>query len=282
VEKVETQFFNRRGEKIPVQIYAYPVKEKDLIIGLVLYLADAREIRRYEDQKRRFMSMVAHDFKAPLVISLGFVQRLLQEKAGPLTAKQQTYLETVSQELQKLEGLILSFLEMLRFETGRLKLELAPCEAGSLVREVCERFRLNAEKKEILLKPCLPEEELWLVADRLQLERALANLLDNAIKYSPSGTRVEIRLFQEEETVVFEVEDQGPGIPAEEIPHIFEPFYRVSREAKISPGTGLGLAIVKNVVEAHGGSINVESIIEQGTKFYLRFPKKCPLNTIAK
>ncbi len=278
VERVEARVFNRHGEKIPVQVYAYPVKEGDLVIGLVLYLADAREARRYEEQKRRFMSMVAHDFKAPLVIALGFIRRLIEGKAGPLTEKQETYLRTASEELQKLEGLILTFLEMLRFETGRLRLELAPCEAGRLLKQVVKRFTPQAEKKGITIFTHCPEEEIWFTADRLQLERVLANLLDNALKYSPPETQVEISLFNQDDTVVFEVQDQGPGIPPEDLPHIFEPFYRVSREAKIAPGTGLGLAIVKNVVEAHGGTVNVESTLGQGTKFILIFPKSCPLN----
>ncbi len=279
LERVESRVFNRHGEKIPVYIYAYPVKEQGLVVGVILYLADAREIKRYEAQKRRFMSMVAHDFKAPLVIALGFIRRLLEGKAGPLTEKQETYLRTASEELQKLERLILTFLEMLRFETGRVRLELAPCEASRLLQEVTKRFAPEAEKKKIQIEVTLPQEEIWFTADRLQLERVLANLLDNALKYSPPGTKVQLRLAQEDHTVVFEVEDQGPGIPPEDLPHIFEPFYRVSRGAQVAPGTGLGLAIVKNVVEAHGGTVNVKSLPGQGTKFVLRFPRSCRLNT---
>ncbi len=278
VENFESRVFNRRGEKIPVLVNAYPIKDKELIIGLVIYLADAREIKRYEAQKKQFMSMLAHDFKAPLVITLGLIRRLLEEKAGPITAKQQTYLKTISKELSRLESLILSFLDMLRFETGQYRLQLMPCELDTLIKEVCERFKLNAEKNDISLLYSLPSEGVQIVADRLQLERVLSNLIDNAIKYSPKGTKVRIRLSKENDSVVIRVEDEGQGIPQEALPHIFDPFYRVkTKKEGVSLGTGLGLTIVKNIVDAHGGSINVQSKPGQGTIFTVKIPRLCQL-----
>ncbi len=278
VENFESRVFSRRGEKIPVLVNAYPIKEKDSIIGLVIYLADAREIKRYEAQKKYFMSMLAHDFKAPLVITLGLIKRLLEEKAGPITTKQQTYLETISKELSKLESLILSFLDMLRFETGQYRLQLMPCELDTVIREVCERFKLSAEKNNISLIYSLASEGVQIVADRLQLERVLSNLIDNAIKYSPEGTEVRVRLLKENDSAVIEVEDQGQGIPQEALPHIFDPFYRVkTKKEGVSVGTGLGLTIVKNIVDAHGGSINVQSKPGQGTIFTVKIPRLCQL-----
>ncbi len=279
MEHYENKVFHVSGEEIPVYIYAYPLRQKNLLVGAIVFLQDIRELKKYEARKKQFISMLAHDFKAPLSTALGFLKRLAEGKAGPLNDKQKRYIQTATTELKKLEGLIFNFLDMLRLESGHLRLELAPCVPQQLVSQVVKRFGLAAEKKNIDLHLELYPEEIWFTADSLQIERALANLIDNAIKYSPKDSRISVCMDFKDETIIFEVRDQGPGIPPADVPHIFEPFYRVKTQRHTPSGSGLGLAIVKTIVEAHGGQIQLETSPGEGTKFKLLFPRLCKIST---
>ncbi len=278
LENLEFPYYDPEGRQMTLVANVFSYFEGKTLLGFVFQIFEARRLRRHERERRQFMSMLAHDFKAPLVIVMGLIRRLLEEKAGPLSDKQKRYLKTVSEELAKLEKLVFSFLEMLKLETGQITLHPVSFDLGELVREVASKMEALAQRKglrlQIEIKGPVP-----LVADRLQIERVITNLLDNAIKYSYEGGAILLKAWEGRDKAFFEISDQGMGIPPEEIPHIFEPFHRLrGKEGAVPTGSGLGLSIVKGIVEAHGGEIDVLSTPGQGTTFIVSLPKggACP------
>ena len=232
---------------------------------------DASAVKKLEAQKKNITSLFTHDLKAPVAIAGGFVERLLKEKAGPLTEKQQKYLETVKREINRLENYILSFLEISKIEAGQIKLHLDPLELDVLLQDIIEGFYLQAAKKDIRLLLDLPDELPTLHGDSLQITRVFSNLLDNAIKYSETGKPIQVKVTVDSNRIIIEVRDQGRGIEADKLDYIFDSFYRVPGDAEKAGGTGLGLAAVKAIVEAHGGTTRVRSELGRGSSFFVSF-----------
>ncbi len=263
----------RDHEQIPIffSSAALTDEEGNLINGVEVF-RDASAEKKLEAQKKNIISLLTHDLKAPVAIAGGFVERLLKGKAGPLTEKQQSYLEAIQREVGRLESYIFSFLEISRIEAGQIELQMESLDLGSLLADIMEGFRLQAAKKNITLHLDLPENLPDLHGDGLQVTRVVTNLLDNAIKYSEPGKPVHVRVSVEENQLVVEVRDEGIGIAPEQQDHIFESFYQVPIEAQKARGTGLGLAAVKAIVGAHGGTTRVSSEPGQGSSFFISFP----------
>jgi len=245
----------------------------NLLHGIEIF-RDASIIKKLEEQKKNIISLFTHDLKSPVAIAGGFVERLLKEKAGPLTEKQQSYLKTIRKEINKLEKYIFSFLDISKIEAGQIELQIESLDIGTLLSDIVDDFRLQASKKDILLQRELPEALPSLRADSLQLTRVFSNLLDNAIKYSEKGTVVLATITFDSSSLTVEIRDQGSGIAADQLDHIFDSFYRVPGEAQKAGGTGLGLAAVKAIVEAHGGTTHVQSELGRGSSFFISFPLK--------
>ncbi|HEB69778.1 MAG TPA: PAS domain-containing sensor histidine kinase [Desulfobulbus sp.] len=269
----EALIMGRNQEQIPIffSSAALTDEEGNLINGVEVF-RDASAEKKLEAQKKNIISLLTHDLKAPVAIAGGFVERLLKGKAGPLTDKQRSYLETVSREVGRLERYILSFLEISKLEAGQIELHLESLDLGNLLTDIIEGFRLQAGKKDITLHLDLPAELPPLHGDGLQITRVMTNLLDNAIKYSEPGKSVHVKVTVDGDQLVVEVRDEGIGIAPEQQDHIFESFYQVPREAQKARGTGLGLAAVKAIVEAHGGTTRVSSEPGRGSSFFISFP----------
>jgi signal transduction histidine kinase len=219
--------------------------------------------------------MFAHDLKTPVVGMAGLVRRLLQGKAGPLSEPQQNYLEIIDREMRSLEQLINNFLEFVRLDLHLLTPLPSALQVESECQEILTLLQPLAEAKGIALEMEYPQEVLVLQADPLLFRRALENLLENAIKYSPPRTTVALEVQDRGQEVLFAIKDQGPGIPPEDLPHLFEIYYRGAAADK-ERGFGLGLATVKRIIEAHSGRIWVETHPGDGSTFYLTLPRERP------
>ena len=218
------------------------------------------------------LSMFARDMKNPLITVGGFLSRLISGKAGPLNEKQANYVELMSDELKRLERYIRDFLELSRLESGGYEPVPAPFNMAAALKMRIEMARIEADKKDINIQFDIPEDTAVIVnADAVQIDRVIVNLMDNAIKYTGSGGTITVKLLDRDTAVLVQVADTGMGIPEEHIPHIFNAFYRVGRDAK---GSGLGLSIAKRTVEANGGKIWVESVNERGSTFSFTLPKQ--------
>lgn len=245
-----------------------------LLTGFTAYLA-WRDVRREIDAVRlrsQFVSSVTHELKTPLTSIRMFVETIrLGRHSSPEV--QQEYLDTVVHETERLSRLINNVLDFARIDRGEKTYHMAPTDVASAAREATRAaayplaqggYELNVE-----VAPDLP----WVKADGDALTQALLNLLSNAIKFSSEGSRIDLGVFQEGTEILLQVGDQGRGIAVKDREAIFRNFYRTAdAEREGIPGTGLGLPLVAHVAEAHGGRVEVESEVGQGSTFTLRIP----------
>ena len=247
-----------------------PIKQEEEIAGVVVSLRDITEIRKLQVMRTEFVSNVSHELKTPLTSIKGYVETLLGSDLDSETTD--SFLEVIEDEAERLERLIEDTLSLSKIESEGV-LEKEEVAVEDLITDIRPILEPKAEKKKIDLNFQLEAELPTLMGDWDQLPRALINLIDNGIKYTPEGGQVGVRSYLEEEKIIIEVEDDGIGIPEQDLPRIFERFYRVDKaRSRELGGTGLGLSIVKHVVDQHNGQISVESEVEQGTKFTIEFP----------
>ncbi len=228
-----------------------------------------RSHERMEEQLRRerdFTRAAAHELKTPLAV-LRTHAEALREDIDP--AKRDQYLDVVLDETDSMAQLISSLLELSRLENG-VPLDMEYLDLSALIRSVFAPLTLPMERKGMTLS--LDLSEVWLSCDPARIKSAVDNLASNALRYGSEGGRVEVALVQEENTARLTVYNDGPPIPEEHLPHLFEPFYRVDKaRSRDLGGTGLGLAIVKAAAAAHGGTCTVANV-ENGVKFTLTLP----------
>jgi PAS domain S-box-containing protein len=237
---------------------------------IVHVISDISERKEIERMKNEFVSRVSHELRTPLSSLRGFAELML-EREYPAD-KRRHFLEVIQRESERLGRLINDVLDLQRIESGRQVLRLGPVSLSGLAAEAAETFASGDPRHRIVVEV---EGDLPPVrADADSLRQALNNLVSNALKYSPDGGEVRVGARLQEEEVLVWVSDQGVGIPAEALPHIFSKFYRVDNTVtrKIG-GTGLGLALVKDIVELHGGRVWAESQVQKGSVFYFTLQK---------
>jgi two-component system, OmpR family, phosphate regulon sensor histidine kinase PhoR len=263
---------NRSGQEVPVLISAFALRDhRGVPRGGAIIVRDLTPVKRMETDRRHLVNMFAHDLKTPVVATAGLIRRIIRGKLGPVPASQMAYLQTVDVELERLEKLITRFLEFARLDLRIMTPQLEVVNVLEECRQVLNLLRPLAEAKEITLETDFDPEASVLRADPLLLRRVLQNLLENAIKFSPRHGKVRLEVRVEDPAIRFAVYDQGPGIGADDLAHIFEIFYRGQQE-RDTQGFGLGLATVKRIIDAHGGRIWVDTAPGRGCTFSFTFP----------
>lgn len=263
---------NRSGQEVPVMISAFALRDDGGVPqGGAIIMRDLTPVKRLETDRRHLVNMFAHDLKTPVVATAGLIRRIIQGKLGPVAAPQLAYLQTVDVELERLEKLITRFLEFARLDLRIMTPQIEVLNVLEECRQVLNLLQPLAEAKEIALETDFAPEVPALRADPLLLRRVLQNLLENAIKFSPRRSQVRLEVRVEDPAIRFAVYDQGPGIAANDLAHIFEIFYRGQREGD-TQGFGLGLATVKRIIDAHGGRIWVDTAPGRGCTFSFTFP----------
>lgn len=238
--------------------------------------------------REEFMSTVAHDFRNPLGVILTSSDMLLHYRDRIPPEKQLEHIERIHSHAVVMRQLMQAVLDFVRNRSDKLNLKPEPLDLVALGKEIFERAQMFEEARsqhnedaEPLTFTYVTRGELdnaWM--DSQIIQRVLTNLLVNAIKYSPNGGEVRFEIAREGQTVVFTVRDQGIGIPADDLPHIFKPFKRASNTRRIE-GTGLGMAIVKDNIDYHGGSVDIESELGEGTTITVRVPYQTHARTPA-
>jgi PAS domain S-box-containing protein len=258
------------GRDLDLSIAAAPI-ESNGVVGAVLVIRDITALQELDRKKDEFLSVASHELRTPLTTIKGYTQ-LLSQGAGELGNEDRvTYLNAVLSEIDRMMGLITELLDVSRIETNRLQLEPQKIRWLEFLQRRATAFRVQNPSRKIIFESAI--EETMLVVDPDRMRQVVDNLLSNALKYSPDTTEVFIHATVQGGSMLTSVTDRGIGIPADEIPRLFERFHRARNvSSRYYGGLGLGLYIAKAIVEAHKGSIGVESEEGKGATFTIRLP----------
>lgn len=247
--------------------------EKGEMRGAIVVFTDITEKKRMEKVRQDFISNISHELKTPLASIKAMVEVLLEGGIEDSKLRKE-FLENINQEVDRLSRLVSDLLLLSRLESDRGFLNPVPTDFTALITRTVSRFQPRAMKEGLTLTLDINGEIPELKIDVNYIDQVISNLLDNAIKYTPSGGKIEVKVEDIGKMVKVSVKDTGIGIAKEDLPRIFERFYRGDKSRSPSlGGIGLGLSIVKHIVEAHGGSVGVDSEIGKGSTFYFTLPK---------
>ncbi|GAB4538582.1 MAG: hypothetical protein Fur002_02260 [Anaerolineales bacterium] len=243
--------------------------------GRVCIMRDVTHLKELDTMKSEFVATVSHDLRSPLTLMRGYAT--MMEMVGELNEQQQGYVKKIISGVENMSRLVNNLLDLGRIEIG-VGLQVENVSVLDIIERVTSALQLQANQKNIALNVELAKDMPHAVeADQALLHQAVYNLVENAIKYTPEGERVSLRTTTQTNSVTFIVQDSGIGVAEDDIPHLFEKFYRgKQREARAQHGSGLGLAIVHSIATSHGGKVWVESVVGQGSSFYLQIPLTQP------
>ena len=241
--------------------------------GVVVVLHDVTALRRLENVRRDFVANVSHELKTPLASIKAYAETLSLGAIND-TDHNLGFVNRISEEAERLHQLITDILHLARVESGDEAFEMTAVDVGNMVHRCITQHRPFASQRDVQLITESVSDAISVWADADGLFTMLTNLLSNAIKYTPHGGQVTVRWFEQEDRVVIEVQDTGIGIAPEDQQRVFERFFRVDKaRSREFGGTGLGLAIVKHLAQSFGGSVGLESELEQGSSFQVRLPR---------
>ena len=246
---------------------------------VLIVIRDITDLRRLETARKEFVANISHELRVPLTAIKAMVETL---EDGAMSDREAAgrFLSQIDGEIDNLTQLVRELLELSSIESGQTKLSLAPGDINQVIEKAVRRLRAQADQQalEVILEPLPGESSVTL--DEGKIEQVILNLLHNAIKFTPKGGRILVRAAAQAgghaPMVSVSIQDTGVGIPKEELPRIFERFYKVDKARKRGEGTGLGLAIAKHIVQAHGGQIWAESTEGKGSTFTFTLPLQPP------
>jgi PAS domain S-box-containing protein len=276
------------GEKVPPQETTLQARQgaRDVLLGVtplagsgqgpaqyLLSFADVSKLKEVDRLKSNIVANVSHELRTPLSSIKAYTELLLMGAEADSVELRQEWLAVIDREADRLASLVNNLLELSRLESEYLELKRAPLKLEAVVSDVVSMLGVQAQKRNVRIEQIVQPDLPPLLAEEGLIRSAIRNLLSNAIKFSREGGRVQVSVAQEGENITLSVQDEGIGIPKEAIPHLFTKFYRVqSAETAVMQGTGLGLALAKEAVVAHGGRIEVQSELGQGTVFTMMIP----------
>jgi two-component system phosphate regulon sensor histidine kinase PhoR len=259
----EVEIGNIKPRRLLARVARMPGEQRQFVAVFV----DVTEVRRLESMRRDFVANVSHELRTP-VTSIRSAAETLIDGAAKDPAASEAFIGIIDRNAQRLQQLVEDLLDLSRIESRGFRLSFEAIELKPLFSQVLGLFRERAGKKNVALEERTLGDLPKVRADRRAMEHVLTNLIDNAVKYCGPGTHVWLNVVTTQDAVTVSVGDDGPGIDERHLPRVFERFYRVDAgRSRDVGGTGLGLSIVKHLVEAMGGSVSVESQLNQGTTF---------------
>jgi two-component system phosphate regulon sensor histidine kinase PhoR len=238
--------------------------------GALLLIQDLTEVRSLQTMRREMVGNISHEFRTPLAAIKAMVETLRDVAVDDREAARD-FLSRIEVEVDRMTQLVAELTELSRIETGKAELELEPMDISGLVEEAVAQLRPQAERQKLALETSLASGLPSVTVDKERVRQVMVNLIHNAIKFNRPGGNIRITTKSSGEAVSIEVTDTGIGIAREDLPHIFERFYKGDK-SRAGQGSGIGLAIAKHVVESHGGNIQVESEEGKGTTFTINLP----------
>jgi two-component system sensor histidine kinase ResE len=234
-----------------------------------MVVRDISKENQLENMRRDFVANVSHELRTPLTLIQGYAEALEEGLAVDEEARQEM-VGIIREETNRLKRLVSDLLDLSKMQSGNLQLTLNSINLPSLLERATHPFRPLAREQKIQLKLQLGQQLPEIIGDEDRLAQVLINLLDNALRYTPEGGAIELGVAAKGKGVEIWVQDSGSGISPQEVPYIFERFFKVDKSRRRdSAGTGLGLAIAKSIIQAHGGTFRVESELGKGTGFFI-------------
>lgn len=285
----ELNIVSRSGKTLALNMSVSPLyADAETVSGAVAIFRDVSQERGEERQRAEFISTASHEMRTPVAAIEGYLALAMNDKVSKIDTKAREYLDKAHASTQHLGKLFQDLLTSAKAEDGRLASHPTVVEMGQFLEQLAEDLRFAAQKKQLGMEFIVGTSNqlidttgsaktikplYYTLADADRLREVITNLFDNAVKYTDSG-KVSIGLTGNDEVVQFYVKDTGPGIPPEDIPHLFQKFYRVDSSAtRTIGGTGLGLFICRKIVELYGGRVWVESELEKGSTFFVNLPR---------
>lgn len=251
-----------------------PLYNQSFVRGAVAVLRDMTEERRMDKLREDFIANVSHELRTPIAMMQGYSEAIVDNVLGNEEENRELG-KIIYDESLRMGRLVNELLDLARMETEHFKLHLSEVEIRSFTERITKKFQGMAKEQNVILSFVKPNKEIYMSIDADRIEQVLTNLIDNAIRHTKVDGKVEVRIEMLDSGVTFEVQDNGSGIPKEDLPFVFERFYKADKaRTRGRSGTGLGLAIAKNIVESHGGQIFVHSIVNKGTTFSFFLPYK--------
>lgn len=251
-----------------------PLYDNKYIRGAVAVIRDMTEERQLDKLRQDFIANVSHELRTPISMMQGYSEAIVDDIAGTDDEKKEMA-RVIYDESLRMGRLVNELLDLARMEAGHIQLTIEEVEVQSYFQKVIRKFQGLAKEKGIILEQELEGTESWFKFDPDRLDQVLTNLIDNAIRHTPEKGFVKVSERMDERGLIIEVKDSGSGIPEEDLPFVFERFYKADKaRTRGRSGTGLGLAIAKNIVNAHKGQITVQSKLGQGTTFSILIPRK--------
>ncbi|HSV43063.1 MAG TPA: ATP-binding protein, partial [Candidatus Bathyarchaeia archaeon] len=256
-----------------MRVQSAPIYRDSAVAGAVLVFHDITELRRLENIRKEFVANVSHELRTPVSSIKGYAETLLE---GALTDQDnaEDFVRIISNEAERLAKLIEDLLDLSSIESGKMIKDMAQCSLKTVLNQVLENIQIQARAHHVQIRVSGLDESVVVPGDELGLFRMFFNLLENAIKYNKEYGRIDVDFNMLGTHIEIKIKDTGVGIPEKDIPRIFERFYRVDKaHSRQIGGTGLGLSIVKHIVQAHNGTIAVQSVLGEGSLFTIILPR---------
>jgi two-component system phosphate regulon sensor histidine kinase PhoR len=269
--QTQTVYFESVVSKRFLRAIAIPIVEGNLT-GALLLFQDLTELRSLQTMRRELVGNISHELRTPIAGIKAMVETLKDGAIGDREAAMD-FLTRIDGEIDRLTQMVSELTELSRIETGRAELRIATLKLNLLIEEVVDHLNPLAQRQQVTVTTDLATDLPTIRADSDRIRQTLVNLVHNAIKFNHPGGRVTLSTRAGGESVIVSVSDTGIGIPKEDLPHVFERFYKADK-ARPRGGSGLGLAIAKHTVQAHGGSIWAQSEEGKGSTFSFNLPIK--------
>jgi signal transduction histidine kinase len=256
-----------------LKVNAVAIIRNELIEGAVLVFHDITELHNLEKIRQDFVANVSHELRTPITNIKGYAETILE---GALEDKEniKEFINIIYQESNRMANLIDDLLDLSKIESGKIKMNFSALEIKPIIERCLAVLEKPIKEKNLSVSFNIPKSLSKVMADEIRLTQVLLNLLDNAVKYTNEGGKITIDVFEKDDFVQVDITDTGIGIPEEDLPRIFERFYRVDKaRSRQLGGTGLGLSIVKHIVLAHGGKVWVKSKLGIGSTFSFTIPR---------
>ncbi|HHX24262.1 MAG TPA: cell wall metabolism sensor histidine kinase WalK [Thermoanaerobacterales bacterium] len=261
----------KTNDAIIKSIYA-PLTRENRIVGHILVLQDITKHHRLETMRKEFVANVSHELRTPLTTIKSYTETLLDGALGDIEISRQ-FMGVVNAEADRMTRLVNNLLELSRLDNKETSWAMNPINPGTILKDVINKMDVSIKKKKQILETYIPDDPVEIFADRDKIEQVFQNILSNANKYTPEDGKIIVQLECADKMVKIAFQDEGIGIPKEDLPRIFERFYRVDKtRSREMGGTGLGLSIAHEIVKAHNGNITIDSEPGQGTCVTIQIP----------